>query len=175
MSAGLSPAIGEWSPRALRGLLHAAREEVRDAEEAMVYAVVGLHLVCAARVAAPCDEEAEQRVLGAMMLGRVTRRDVAGLERVDFAGEGHLALFAAISEVARIERLLGRRARPSCRRDPRALAAELARLRRERVRRRLEGDEAALRALDTLPWPATSPSAEIATVRALGAWRRRAT
>ena len=171
--ADFSPVIGDWSPRALRGLLHEAREELRDAEEAMVYAVVATQLVCAARVVVPCDEEAERRVLGAMVLGRVTRRDVEGLECGDFTGEGHAALFAAISELARLERLLGRRARPSARRDPRALAAELARLRRERVRRWLDGDDAALRALDGLPWPAASPRAEIATVRALSALRRR--
>lgn len=173
---GAEGAGARWRPTRAEALdlLVDAREELRDADEAIALTLASLRALADARRLVPFEADDERRVLGALVLGRATHADLDGIEPADFYAEGHATLYVAILEALRHEEALGVRVRPSMRRDPAKRAYEAARLRREHVRTILlcfADSAAAVCALETLPWPATCPREEIATVRALGRWR----
>lgn len=145
-----------------------AREWIRTLE------LVAVGVAIEARHPRPCDVRAERRVLGAMVVGRATLRDVAGLERGDFCGDGHAELFAALLRQLRQEQRLGVHVRPSARRDPAMRAYVTAEVRRRAVGNLLVGEGAFVAAsvLDGLPWPAASPQRDVVRVEELGRWRR---
>jgi hypothetical protein len=107
----------------------------------------------------PVDLVAERAVLGAMLYGYATAADVAGLDAHAFDGPGHSVIFSALAATLETAPAISRGRRW-------ALA--------HRVLGMWPGDarEAAWR-LDLLPCREGSVADEIATVRALGAWRRR--
>lgn len=143
-------------------LLVGARADLVDAEVALCLLFGVLGAVCAARVERPVDLDAERRVLGAMLLGRVSAGDVRSLSPHDFEGPGHADLFLYVISAAAVLHVEETGAQ--------------RRIARANLIERVFGDEPAaqdaLDALATLPWPATCPRDEIALVRALGRWRR---
>lgn len=143
----------------MRDLAACVRDELADADEAVLLGCFAVHVLCRREAEQPHDAAAERRVLGAMLLGRATMADVDGLETSDFYAPGHAILFAAIWAAAQGCSLpLGPRRRA-------VLEPVVA-----WVAARLPGGEEAARVV--LPWPAACPREEIATVRALGRWRR---
>lgn len=159
----------------LADLAACARDELADAEEAMVAAVVVAKLVSRCGTPSdPFDSTAERHVLGALVNGRATLRDVAGLAPADFLGDGHAALFAAIVAQLRQEQTLGARVRPSARRDP-ALRVHVAAEVRARALDNavvFRDEFAAWVALQGLPRPATCPRRDVVRVEELARWRR---
>lgn len=157
-------ALERWRPSRADALdlLAEARADIADAEAAicMLFGVLGG--VCSARVERPADLDAERRVLGAMLLGRVSAGDVRSLSPHDFEGPGHADLFLYIVSAAAVLHV--------------EEAGAHRRIARANLIERVFADEPAaqdaLDALATLPWPATCPRDEIALVRALGRWRR---
>jgi hypothetical protein len=149
-------------PAYLRALLRDAREDLRDADRSSALLLCAIRVLVRRAAPRPADIAAERRVLGALLLGRATPADVTSLEAGDFEGRGHPMLFAVI--VTALE--LASRAAPGW---------ALRHLLTPRVRAVLklfQGSEAALDALDHLPWPGTCPREAIAVVGALARWRR---
>ncbi len=154
----------------LLDLLAESREWTRTLE------LVAVGIVVERQEARPHDAVAERRILGAMLLGRATLEDLADVEPGDFYIGAHADLYRALRYVLTAEGRVGVRLRPSERRgDPRCLAGARARVRRRatwEAARHLPDPVAAWAALETLPWPGACPVDAIATVRALGRWRR---
>jgi len=150
------------------------REEIldalEDAREAIRERDCAILALCLMRARPqPHDAAAERRVLGAMVVGRATLEDIAGLESADFNDE---RLFVAVREQLVAERRRPLRVRPSARRCPALAARARVDLRRRCIEGRLSGDTHAAEILYSLPWPAGCPRDAIATVRGLGLWRR---
>lgn len=179
MSAVVAPGYPPPASRSARPRLRPTYEELLDLlaearDHARILELVAVGIVVERRDARPRDEEAERRVLGAMVNGRATLRDVTGLEDGDFLGAGHARLFAALLDALRAEQALGVRVRPSTRRDPAERFYEAARVRHRRVGNALAyaDDFAAWCALAGLPRPAACPRRDIVRVEELGRWRR---
>lgn len=149
-------------------LLADARDWARTLE------LVAVWIVVERRAERPHDVEAERRVLGALANGRAAICDVTDLEPVDFLGDGHAALFAALTRALRQEAAIGVRVRPSARRDPAMRAYVAAEVRRRAVGEALihEGALAAWRVLQGLPRPAACPRRDVVRVEELARWRR---
>lgn len=134
------------------------------------------HLCAENRRPAVSDEVAERRVLGGLLRGpanepgRVALEDVRELEPRDFAGEGHAMLFALALSGLELE--TERRPSVLYPGPSRRLCCVPVVRRALELDMSLPGVQAALDALDELPWPATCPRVEIATVAGLGRWRR---
>jgi len=159
----------------LADLAACARDELADAEEAMLAAVVVAKLVSRYGTPSnPFDSTAERRILGALVSGRAALRDVADLAPSDFLGAGHAALFTAILTQFRREQVLGARVRPSARRDPALRAYVAAETRARALDNALvfRDEFAAWVALQGLPRPGMCPRRDIVRVEELARWRR---
>lgn len=146
----------------LRGVLGDARAQLCDAERAIGLLVAAVGYLTHRREHVPHDLEAERRVLGAYVLGRLPR-SLAELPLLAFASELH-DLAAPLLALAELERSA-----------PRDLVAAVRRIPREGPRRRAEIARLFTRldvSIDGLPWPASSPTRELAEIRSRA--RRRA-
>ncbi len=179
----------ESDPRRLRDLLADAAVELAEHRAALAGAldvIAALTLLSRQR---PAGHAAERRILGALLVGRASLRDVARLRCGDFDGPGHASLFALLAGILETysDRQISERAtmyldagEPSP--ALRASAAKaLGWARRTYLVAFLEAlaarfpdtcTELALDAIGSLPWPKGCPRDEIVTVSVLGAWSR---
>ncbi len=160
-----------WSREELLELLAEVREELIDADHGLCLALLTIKLLCQRGCTPPdpSDERAERRILGALLVGRATPADVAGVEVGDFHGPCFLRQHLFVAALVVGEHL--RAMPPGWGRRKRAEALVRRLMRSVPLLRRRPCPEVADE-LAALPWPAACPVEEIATVRALGRWRR---
>lgn len=138
-------------------MLAGARETIweRDAT------IAGLAMLAIQQREQPHDLRAERRVLGALLVDAAAPADVEGIILGDFWGNGHREMFEAL--------LIAHEAHPVAPPEqPRRVHFIV------RALAHLFGwnPDRSLDALATLTPPRECPRDEIATVRALGRWRR---